>query len=72
MATVLENLETTQANIAAILVQITTNPKPTYSIDGQSVSWESYFKTLTDQLKAINELIAVQSGPFEYRTQAVS
>jgi hypothetical protein len=68
---VLSNLQAAKANVAAILVQITADPKPSYSIDGQSVSWESYFSMLTGKLEALNKLIQVEGGPFEEATQAL-
>jgi hypothetical protein len=68
---VLDDLNTTKANVAAILAQITADPKPSYSIDGQSVSWESYFSMLTDRLEKLNHLIQIEGGPFEQRTQAL-
>ncbi len=68
---VLSNLQVAKANVAAILAQITADPKPSYSIDGQSVSWESYFSMLTGKLEALNKLIQVEGGPFEQRTQAL-
>jgi hypothetical protein len=68
---VLTNLQAAKANVAAILAQITADPKPSYSIDGQSVSWESYFSMLTGKLEALNKLIQVEGGPFEQKTQAL-
>jgi hypothetical protein len=69
---VIDDLNTAKANVAAILAQITADPKPTYSIDGQSVSWESYFSMLSDKLEKLNQLIQVEGGPFERQTQALS
>ena len=71
MPTTLENLQTTKSNIAALLVELTTNPKPTYSIDGQVVSWSEYFQMLTGQMKALNELINSEE-PAEVRLQGYS
>jgi hypothetical protein len=68
---VLDTLTSAKANVASILAEITANPKPSYSIDGQSVSWESYFSMLTDKLEKLNQLIQVEGGPFEQQTQAL-
>jgi hypothetical protein len=68
---VIDNLNASKANIAAILARITADPKPSYSIDGQSVSWESYFSMLTDKLEKLNQLIQIEGGPFEQQTQAL-
>ncbi|MGE3804156.1 MAG: hypothetical protein AB7K24_05740 [Gemmataceae bacterium] len=66
-----DDLQTTYDQLAANLAEITASPKPTYSIDGQKVSWAEYHRLLTDQLKAVRELIAADSGPYEFRTQAL-
>ena len=71
MATTLENLEVARDNIAKLLADITASPKPSYSVDGQSVSWESYVSMLATNLEKINQLIIVAGGPYEAVTQAV-
>jgi hypothetical protein len=68
---VIDSLTATKANVAAILAEMTANPKPSYSIDGQSVRWESYFATLTDKIEKLNQLIQIEGGPFEQQTQAL-
>lgn len=65
MPSVLDNLITAKANIAAKIAEISANPKPNYSIDGQSISWASYFDMLNSQLGKLDESIAVAQGPFE-------
>lgn len=72
MATYQENLITTRDQIAANLVAMTASPKPTYSIDGQSVSWESLFATYTSQLAALNLQISQADGGYEIRSVGVS
>lgn len=68
---VIDNLNQAKSNISAILAEITANPQPSYSIDGQSVSWESYFNTLVEKLDRLNRLIQVEGGPMELATQAL-
>ena len=60
----LDDLKTTRDQMASILVEITTSPKPSYSIDGQAVSWTEYLKMLQDQLSKMNELIQ-DAEPYE-------
>jgi hypothetical protein len=67
---VLTTLQTAKSNVCNLIALITANPKPTYSINGQSVQWESYYRTLTESLKTLNEQIQVAGGPFELQTQA--
>ena len=69
---VIDSLTTAKAQIAANLAAITLNPKPTYSVDGQSVSWSEYHAMLAEQMARINDLIQVEGGPFENRSQATS
>lgn len=71
MPTNAQQLETIKANVLAILVDLTENPKPTYTIDGQTVAWADYFKTLTDQLAVIDEQLTSED-PFEIIQQAIS
>lgn len=72
MATVLENLQTSKINLAAWLADITADPKPNYSIDGKSVSWQSLFDSITARMEAINKLIALEEGPAFELTQVVT
>jgi hypothetical protein len=59
-----ETLATIKSNILARLEDITSQPKPNYSIDGQQVSWQSYFDSLMANLERINTQINA-SEPFE-------
>ena len=46
MATDLEQIRTVRTQTLAILAELTANPKPTYYIDGQMVSWNVYLTNL--------------------------
>jgi hypothetical protein len=50
-------LSTARDNFALKLLDISTNPKPNYSIEGQSVSHAEFLKVITDGLKAVQELL---------------
>jgi len=67
--TYIDDLITTRDNIASLMASITANPKPNYSIDGQTVAWGDYLEMLREQLKGLNEAIAA-GEPFEYQTRA--
>lgn len=69
MATYLENLTTARDNIAAKLAEVSANPKPSYTIDNQSVSWGDYMTQLQLALDSFNALIAA-GQPYEIVTQA--
>lgn len=53
-----DSLIVARDQIAARIVDITTYPKPDYSINGKSVSWSAYLGQLTDALTSLNEAIA--------------
>lgn len=67
MPTNLQNLETRKATILTELAALTS--RADYSIDGQQVSNSAYRKSLLDELKLLNELIAMESAPFEYASE---
>jgi len=56
-----------------LLLDVTTSPKPTYSVDGQSVSWESYLAQLRATLDwcdaKLNDAELKADGPFEFATR---
>lgn len=64
MATYAENLVTTRNQIAATLAEITLNPKPSYSVANQSVSWNEYRSSLMADLEKLNALIQQSGSPF--------
>jgi hypothetical protein len=69
---VLDDLQAARTNVAARIAEITASPKPSYSLDGQSVSWESYLSTLTKQMQELNRLIQIEGGIVWLPTQAVT
>ncbi len=54
MATDREQLETIKSQTLAQLVELRADPKPTYSIDGQTVSWTSYISSLENTVAWCN------------------
>lgn len=66
--TLLANLIAARDNIGAQLAAMTASPKPTYSIDGESVSWTDHFNSLVQRSEDLNRLIQVAGGPFELQT----
>lgn len=63
MPSVLDQLTTIQQNILTQIADITANPKVSYSVDGQSVSWSEYNRLLWDMLDNCNKQIQVAGGP---------
>jgi len=67
----LDDLATARDNLAAKLAEVSANPKPSYSIDGQSVSWVEYYKFLADQIARLNAQINM-GEPFEELSRGVT
>lgn len=68
----LDNLTQTRLQISQQLAAVTAAPKPSYSVNGQQVSWTEYTRMLTEQLTKINAAIAAgeaDAAPFEVISQ---
>ncbi len=71
MATDPEQIRTIRTQTLAIIAELTANPKPTYYIDGQTVSWNSYLTNLQATVDWCDKKLA-SYAPFEFRTQATT
>lgn len=69
MATYQQSLVTIRDNLAARLAEMSVSPKPNYSIDGESLSWQSLFDSLSQRIDAVNAQIQMMDGGFEVHTQ---
>ena len=68
MPTDREQLLTIRRQSLAQLVELRANPKPTYTIDGQKVLWESYVRTLQETVDWCDAKLS-ELEPFETRSQ---
>jgi hypothetical protein len=64
-----DNLTTSRLNISKRIVEITANPKPSYSVNGQTVQWSAYLRMLIDKLDTIDLLVEKDNAPFEIVSQ---
>ena len=64
------SVATIKAQTLAIIAQITASPKPSYSIEGRSISWGEYLRQLQETVKWCDEQAAADEGPFEVVSQA--
>ena len=71
MATDLENLRTIRSQILSELASLTAERKPTYSVDGQTFSWNDYRSRLVSDLREIDAQIAAEE-PTEVHSQGYS
>lgn len=68
MPTEAEQVAAIRAQALATLASITAEPKPSYAIDGQSVSWGEYLRQLRETVAWCERQLAV-AEPFEERSQ---
>lgn len=66
-----EQLQTIKSQTLALLAELTATPKPSYSIDGQEVSWGDYLSRLQATVAWCDEKLASHE-PFEERSQGFS
>jgi len=64
-----QNIYTALINISAAIAQMTLKPKPNYSIDGVSYSWQSLFDSLITKQKELRVQLQEAGGPFEVIVQ---
>ena len=60
-----DDLGTAINQIAAQIKDITANPKPDYSVNGQSISWASYLSMLTEQITKLQQAQQSLAGPYQ-------
>lgn len=63
MATAAENIDTAITQISALIVEVTVDPKPSYTNQGRTVGWTEYLGVLTDKLAVLQKAKATLSGP---------
>lgn len=67
MATTAQNIDTAIANYAAILADVSANPKPTYTAGGRTFDWKSYQEFLIDAMDRLQAAKQNTGGPFIVR-----
>jgi len=67
----LEHLQAIRSQTLALIAELTTNPKPTYYIDGQSVSWNDYLASLRATVDWCERKLAGEQ-PVEIRSQGTT
>jgi hypothetical protein len=71
MPTDAEQLATIRANTLARIAELTAVRKPSYSVNGQSVSWTQYMADLRATLEWCDSRLAMEE-PFEIHSQGIS
>lgn len=68
----LNALKVSRDQLAATLQDITSNPSPSYSLDGESISWAEYKTGLINDIEKLNQLILVAQSPYWKVSKATS
>lgn len=63
-----DTIATIKTQTLAIIADLTANPKPSYNIDGQQVSWTEYLAQLWKTVERCNAHLAGET-PFEIHSQ---
>jgi hypothetical protein len=67
----LEHLRTIRSQTLALIAELTANPKPTYFLDGQSVSWNEYLARLQATVDWCEQKLSGEE-PFEIHSQGMT
>ncbi len=67
----LEQLQTIRRQTLALIAELTAHPKPTYYLDGQSVSWSDYLARLQATVDWCERKMA-GAKPIEVRSQGIT
>lgn len=67
----IEQIETIRTQTLAQLVELRAVPKPSYSVDGQQVSWTEYVRSLQETIEWCDIKLAGYR-PFEFRSQGMT
>lgn len=65
-------MKTARGTLVTALVTACSSPKPSYSVDGQSVSHTEYRESLIRQIKDLDVLINMSEGTGEVITRGVT
>ncbi len=66
-----QQIATVKTQTLARIAEITAQPKPTYSVDGQNIAWGDYLMQLRATVDWCNEKLAGEE-PFEFQSQGYS
>jgi hypothetical protein len=71
MADDLEHIVAIKSQTLAIIAELTASPKPTYYVDGQTVSWSEYLANLRATVDWCERKLAGQQ-PFEIHSRGMT
>jgi len=71
MASDLEQLQAIRSQTLALIAEMTADPKPSYALDGQSISWGDYLAKLRVTVDWCERKLAGEE-PFEIRSRGIT
>ena len=71
MSTEAEQIALIRTQTLARLEELRANPKPSYSLDGQTVSWTEYAASLERTIDWCDRKL-VDSQPFEFKSEGTT
>lgn len=74
MATDVENLKATRSSYLQTLAteaayQAANGPKPSYTIDGETMQWDTWRDSMTAKIEVLTKMISILQGPVLIRTR---
>lgn len=72
MASQYQMLDIAVTNLTAKIAELSADPKPSYSVDGQSFSHTEYFQMLTESLGILITQRRRLQGPYQVMTKVGS
>jgi len=69
MPTPAENIRIAIEQVTQRIVEVTSSYKPTYTVDGESYSHETYLTALQQNLLALQQAQQTLQGPFQKMTR---
>ena len=71
MSTEIEQIALIRTQTLTQLEELRTNPKPSYSIDGQNVSWTEYAESLQQTIDWCDRKL-IEAEPFEFKSEGTT
>lgn len=72
MASQYAMIDTAITNLTAKIAELSADPKPSYSVDGQTFNHSEYFKMLTESLDSLITQRRRLQGPYQIMTRVGS
>lgn len=71
MTSEVAQIQNIRAQTLSLLEQLRKDPKPSYAIDGQTVSWQQYADSLQATVDWCDQKLN-EAEPYEFRSRGVS